>query len=627
MKTQFWKIPTLGLLCISLLLCSGISSAGQVKGGSQDDAVRRGTTDAGIGKTREKAEPVKNWPLRSVAANAVAPMNDNFANASLLGTSYNGVVNNVGATGEPGEPIHGAGRGGDNPSQTNSIWYKIVASSTGVVEMYTHAPQSDPIDDTVMSAYTGSAVNALTAVADCDDYINTFYSKITFGVTAGQTYHVAIDGYRPAVGSFQVFYQLTPAADNDFSYSPEDLDNLDHSPLLGITGSNVGATGTIGEPVHFSNSVLPLNSVWYRWTPPATGTYTFTTEGSDFDTVIAVYFSLTGNILGSRGANDDFGPPGVFTSQVTFFAFSGETFLIAVDGYGNDVGNLVLNWHQSREEGGMRFDMDGDARSDVAIFRPSNGQWWVKSPFLGTYAVTFGTPTDKPAPADFTGDGKVDIAVWRPSDGYWYVLRSEDFSYYALPFGTNGDIPAPGKFDNDGKADHAVFRPSTGTWYIRKSRNGIAVQQGFGLAGDIPVANDFDGDGVTDIAIYRPSNGQWWINRSTGGVVALTFGAAGDLPVPGAYTGLGFANVAFWRPSTGEWFVLRYLNSGSYYSIPFGLPTDIPAPGDFDGDNKYDTAVFRPSEGLWYIQRSAGPLVVHQFGLSGDRPVQSSYIP
>jgi hypothetical protein len=274
-----------------------------------------------------------------------------------------------------------------------------------------------------------------------------------------------------------------------------------------------------------------------------------------------------------------------------------------------------------------RLDFDGDGKTDIGIYRPSVGEWWLnRSSTSQTIAAQFGLGSDKVVSGDYTGDGKTDIAFWRPSNGNWFILRSEDGSFFSFPFGATGDVPAPADFDGDGKTDAAVFRPLTATWYINKSSGGTIIGQ-FGAAGDIPVTADYDGDGKSDIAIYRPSVGEWWIQRSTNGsVYAFQFGLSTDKPVPGDYTGDGKADVAFYRPASGSWFILRSEDS-SFYSVPFGAAGDVAVPGDYDGDGKFDTAIFRPSLNTWYIQQTSAGTAIVNFGASGDTPIPNAFVP
>ena len=315
----------------------------------------------------------------------------------------------------------------------------------------------------------------------------------------------------------------------------------------------------------------------------------------------------SGNVTFSVQANTSIARVGTITAD-------GQTFTI------HQLGTTTVR---------SLLDFDGDLKTDVAIFRPSNGQWWwFRSSDSVVNAAQFGSSTDKVVAADYTGDGKTDIAFFRPSTGQWFILRSEDGSFYAFPFGTNGDIPMPADYDGDGKADAAVFRPSSATWFILRSSDGQVTFTQFGANGDLPVASDYDGDGKADVAIYRPNgaNGaEWWVQRSTAGLLALQFGSSTDKAVPGDYTGDGKTDIAFFRPSTGQWYILRS-EDFSYFAFPWGQAGDIPAPGDYDGDGTFDPAVFRPSNSTWYVSRStAGPLFVG-FGIATDQPVPNAYV-
>ena len=104
--------------------------------------------------------------------------------------------------------------------------------------------------------------------------------------------------------------------------------------------------------------------------------------------------------------------------------------------------------------------------------------------------MQFGASTDKAVQGDYTGDGKADVAIWRPSTGEWFIVRSEDSSFYGFPFGANGDVVAPGDYDGDGKFDPTVFRPSSTTWFIARTTAGTQIVQ-FGSTGDLPIPNAF----------------------------------------------------------------------------------------------------------------------------------------
>jgi hypothetical protein len=272
-----------------------------------------------------------------------------------------------------------------------------------------------------------------------------------------------------------------------------------------------------------------------------------------------------------------------------------------------------------------RADFDGDGKTDLSVFRGSEGNWYLNRSTDGFQVLNWGIATDKLVPGDYDGDGKADVAVFRPSNAAgvtdFYVLNSNGFISTGAEWGLTGDISVVGDYDGDGKTDIAVFRPSDNVWYILKSGGGITVTT-FGQTGDVPVVGDFDGDGKSDLTVNR--SGTWVGQLSGGGALNVSFGTTGDLLVPADYDNDNKTDIAIYRPIEGNWYIRK--SSDSITSvIHWGNATDIPVPGDYDGDGADDQAVYRA--GTWYINRSTSGTLVQPFGIGTDKAIPTAYIP
>ncbi len=267
------------------------------------------------------------------------------------------------------------------------------------------------------------------------------------------------------------------------------------------------------------------------------------------------------------------------------------------------------------------FDFDGDGWADFSVTRDTGGHlnWYaIENPSNEFLIDTeWGESADKRVSADYDGDRKSDVAVFRPRDGVWYIIKSSDNTVTTVRFGQSGDQPIAADFDGDGRADTAVFRG--GTWYILNSSNGGFRTEQFGTVGDQPLTADFDGDGRADLAVYR--RGVWYIQQSSAGFFAANFGLADDVTTPADYDGDGKTDLAVFRPSTGTWYLQQ--STAGFDGIRFGQNGDAPVAADYDGDGKTDIAVYRA--GIWYVRGANGGLRIVYFGQSDDQPVPAKF--
>lgn len=277
------------------------------------------------------------------------PLNDDFENAFVISNRIDTAFSSTScATGEPDEPDHPGTRA------TNSVWFRWTAPYSGSVVMTTEGSSLD----TVMEVYRGTNLASLVSVRGNDDDGQKQTSRVTFSAASNTTYHIAVAGYTNSQGG--VALNINPGG-NDFFANFLTLAGSSGT----VAGRNTTARREAGEPGFPGGN--GTNSVWFCGQVPLGGLLRFDTEGSNFDTLLAVYTGSRITNLVLVASDNDSGTNK--TSRLYFQAEAGTNYWVVVDGVNGQSGFYRLNWGAPGP--GPRFDTfralpDGSKQLELA---------------------------------------------------------------------------------------------------------------------------------------------------------------------------------------------------------------------------------------------------------------------
>lgn len=248
------------------------------------------------------------------------PGNDDFADARRVDGRCMRVIGSLaGATYQDGEW---------REEGWGSVWFRWTAPSTNVVIIDFH---DSPVTGSVALARGSSLASPRWVAGDA-----TARGR-SFRVRRGITYSIQIVGPISATRFVLNLDMARPPANDDF----RDARSIEGNNGLLRTHS-YGATREPWEPSQ-TDWLGAKRSIWFRWTAPRSGTWTFATLGSNFDTTIGVFVGDRLRRLRRVTVNDDAYTGR--TSRAYIGTTQGLTYRIRVDGgFFGEAGEVALSW-------------------------------------------------------------------------------------------------------------------------------------------------------------------------------------------------------------------------------------------------------------------------------------------
>ncbi|NUQ65530.1 MAG: immunoglobulin domain-containing protein, partial [Pirellulales bacterium] len=214
-------------------------------------------------------------PVALNLASEPGPANDYWVNAAAIATASAAITaDNTWATREPGEPAH---LHSTYLTEGNrSLWWKWTAPGAGNVALDT----AGSAYDTVLTVYTGTAVDALTLAAGNNDATGVVTSALSFAAVGGTTYYFKVDGYEA---------NLAGVTKLNFTYTASQAPVITLQPQAQVVaaGGNVTLSVTAtGTP--------PLGYVWKKGETPLSDGGTVSGSSTSALTLANVQFGDAG---------------------------------------------------------------------------------------------------------------------------------------------------------------------------------------------------------------------------------------------------------------------------------------------------------------------------------------------
>jgi hypothetical protein len=258
--------------------------------------------------------------------------------------------------------------------------------------------------------------------------------------------------------------------------------------VAGASGSAQGdstwATREVGEP-STQAGFTGDKSVWFAWTAPATGTATFDTEGSSFDTTLGVYTGSSLNTLTAcSGCQNDDAYSATRSSRASFDTTAGTVYYIDVDGWSGAYGAVRLNWTST-----ITHPAEGYSVTGRVVDAAGNAVAGVRVALDGPNLVN----TFPALPATTDAGGNFSWSLLTP--GGSYAVRSDDSRY--------SFSPATAVFNNISSNQTVTFTASP----LNVSVTGRVVEGAQGLA--FVFVGLYDNDGALLQQTTTGTDGRW----------------------------------------------------------------------------------------------------------------------